>query len=206
VGLVSDVPAAAAREERARHVHASLAHVKWLNPPAGADGRGRRAHERERRHHLGRPPNTSCGNKDGAMTSGAITSTGARLRGAAGQRRPRSRTCRRRRWTQYMFTNSDLDMAEVDREGERQLFPGHPKLQQQQPVAVERDRLRRYGPRRDSRDGAGARPDVQTVENDMASVSISGAGALAPLNGLAHRDGSDHLVGERDRSTGWCTR
>src|SRR5207302_8096039 len=76
VGWYPTYSAAAAEKNARRHVHATLTHVKWLNPPAALTVEGD-VQTNGSAVTISAAADTSCGNKDGAMASGTITSSGS---------------------------------------------------------------------------------------------------------------------------------
>jgi hypothetical protein len=173
-----------------RHVHVTVTHVKWLDPPAALSVEGE-VQTKGSAVTISAAGDTSCGNKDGAMASGFINSTGSPTiqggGGAAGEQQNVPTSV----MDQYMFTNSDLDMLKSLAKANGTYFQGNQTFNSSNPwptsgiVFV------------DSVDGQnltctppGAGQTCTPATSDMASVSISGAGGMGSLNGWLIVNGS----------------
>ncbi len=190
VGWYPTYSAAAAEKNARRHVHASLAHVKWLNPPAALTVEGD-VHTTGSAVTISAAADTSCGNKDGAMTSGTITSSGSPTFVGGGTAPATQQNVPTSTVDQYMFTNSDLDMLKSIAKANGSYFQGTQTFNSSNPWptsgivfidTVPGTNLTCTAP------GPGQTCTPST--SNLASVSISGAGGMAPLNGWLIVNGS----------------
>ena len=191
VGWYPTYSAAANEKNARRHVHATLTHVKWLNPPAALTVEGD-VQTKGSAVTISAANDTSCGNKVGAMTSGSITSTGSPTITGGGTALATQTNVPTSTMDQYMFTSSDLDMLKAN----GSYFQGAQTFNSSNPwpssgvVFI------------DTVDGAnltctapGPGQTCTPSASDMASVSISGAGGMPPLNGWLIVNGSINWSG-----------
>ena len=195
VGWYPTYSAAANEKNARRHVHATLTHVKWLNPPAALTVEGD-VQTKGSAVTISAANDTSCGNKVGAMTSGSITSTGSPTITGGGTALATQTNVPTSTMDQYMFTSSDLDMLKSIAKANGSYFQGAHTFNSSNPwpssgvVFI------------DTVDGAnltctapGPGQTCTPSASDMASVSISGAGGMPPLNGWLIVNGSINWSG-----------
>ena len=195
VGWYPTYSAAANEKNARRHAHATLTRVKWLNPPAALTVEGD-VQTKGSAVTISAANDTSCGNKVGAMTSGSITSTGSPTITGGGTALATQTNVPTSTMDQYMFTSSDLDMLKSIAKANGSYFQGAHTFNSSNPwpssgvVFI------------DTVDGAnltctapGPGQMCTPSASDMASVSISGAGGMPPLNGWLIVNGSINWSG-----------
>ena len=183
VGWYPTYSAAAAEKNARRHIHATLTHVKWLNPPAALTVEGD-VQTNGSAVTISAAADTSCGNKDGAMTSGTITSSGSPTIVGGGTAPATQTNVPTSTMDQYMFTNSDLDMLKSIAKANGTYFQGSQTFNSSNPWptsgvvfidTVPGTNLTCTAP------GPGQTCTPST--SNLASVSVTGSGGMAPLNG-----------------------
>jgi hypothetical protein len=195
VGWYPSYSAAANENNSRRHVHATLTHVKWLNPPAALTVEGD-VQTRGSAVTISAASDTSCGDKAGAMTSGTITSTGSPTIVGGGAAPATQQNVPTSTMDQYMFTNSDLDMLKAIAKANGTYFQGAQTFNSSNPWpssgivfvdTVDGTNLTCTAP--------GPSQTCTPTASDMASVSISGAGGMPALSGWLIVNGSINWTG-----------
>jgi hypothetical protein len=195
VGWYPSYSAAANEKNAQRHVHATLTHVKWLDPPAALTVEGD-VQTRGSAVTISAADDTSCGDKAGAMTSGSLTSSGGPTIVGGGAAPATQTNVPTSTMDQYMFTNSDLDMLKAIAKANGTYFQGAQTFNSSNPWpssgVVFIDTV-------DGTDLTCTAPGPSQVctpaASDMASVSISGAGGMPTLNGWLIVNGSINWTG-----------
>ncbi len=172
------------------HIHVTVTKVKWLNPPAALSVEGD-VQTKGSAVTITAAADTSCGNKNGAISSGSIDSNGSpTIQGGGGaqgevQNVPAS-------WMDtYMFTNSDLDVLKSLAMARGTYFRGSQTFNSSNPwptsgiVFIDTTSGNDW-----NCTPPGPGQTCTNPNSDNITVSISGAGAMPTLNGWLIVNGS----------------